>query len=288
MSSPDSAITHVSDTALMVAACRALELNRPDGIAHDPFAERLAGERGMAIARSIPRLPIMCFGIAIRTRFMDDLIYEAVRQHGVRTVLCLGAGLDSRPWRLDLPTDLHWIEVDFQDMLDYKGARMAAEQPRCRLERIAADLTDEGQRRAVLAAVGPAPALMITEGLLMYLPAPTVEALAVEPPASSGVQLWLMDVASPAFVKAIQQNTIQSIEDVRASDHLDGAQILAVLERTGWTTLSSRSYITDLMTTVPQRVYGLIAEVKAAGVASPPPPLAGDFSGIHMFRHNAA
>jgi len=49
MDSADSEISHVSDTALMVAAARAMETARPDGLVRDPYAERLAGERGMQV-----------------------------------------------------------------------------------------------------------------------------------------------------------------------------------------------------------------------------------------------
>jgi len=64
--SPDQ-IQHVSDTALMVAACRALETTRPDGLVRDPFAERLAGPRGDAILQGITGWQLMCFGIGVRT-----------------------------------------------------------------------------------------------------------------------------------------------------------------------------------------------------------------------------
>ena len=48
---------------------------------------------------------------------------------------------------------------------------MANEKPRCHHERLSADLNNPEQRRAIYDTVGPEPALMITEGLLMYLPA---------------------------------------------------------------------------------------------------------------------
>ncbi len=54
MSSNNGQINHVSDTALMVAACRALETELPDAFARDPFAARLAGERGFAILNAMP------------------------------------------------------------------------------------------------------------------------------------------------------------------------------------------------------------------------------------------
>src|SRR5947207_10362396 len=126
MSRSHGEITHVSDTALMVAACRALESESPDGFVRDPFAARLAGERGMAMLRSQPQPEIMRFGMGVRSRFVDELLLEALACVPIATVLSIGCGLDTRPWRLDLPPDLRWIEVDFADMLDYKDARMSA------------------------------------------------------------------------------------------------------------------------------------------------------------------
>ena len=74
------AITHISDTALMVAACRALETGRPDGFLRDPFAARLAGERGKAIADALPGLPA---AVADDVRGMDLLI-EHLWERGYR------------------------------------------------------------------------------------------------------------------------------------------------------------------------------------------------------------
>jgi hypothetical protein len=64
-------------------------------------------------------------------------------------VVSAGAGLDTRPWRLQLPPDLRWLEVDFPAILDYKDSLMATEKLRCRRERLTADLNDAAQRRAV-------------------------------------------------------------------------------------------------------------------------------------------
>jgi len=73
-------IAHVSDTALMTAACRALETDRADGLIRDPFAARLAGDRGMAIVRALDRIEILCFGINLRSRYLDDLTGEWVSE----------------------------------------------------------------------------------------------------------------------------------------------------------------------------------------------------------------
>ena len=69
MSPNGGQITHVSDTALMVAACRAHETELEDAFVRDPFAAQLAGERGPAILRALPHAAVVRLGFAIRTRF---------------------------------------------------------------------------------------------------------------------------------------------------------------------------------------------------------------------------
>lgn len=281
MSPSPGEITHVSDTALMVAACRALESEAPDGFVRDPFAARLAGERGFAILRSLPGAGIMQFGVGVRSRFIDQLLLEALAENPVAAVLSLGCGLDTRPWRLDLPPDLLWIEADFAAMLDYKDERMHGETPRCRRRRVAADLTDAAQRRAIYAAAGMQPALMITEGLLMYLPGATVEALAAEAGEENGAAHWISDISSTGFLKAIQADT-SPIRNVQAADFLQGEQIVEVLRSRGWTSAARRSYMTD-MTFAAERIQSLFANLRPPEDSPAVAPPLDDPSGVHRF-----
>jgi methyltransferase (TIGR00027 family) len=180
-----------------------METERTDGLVRDSFAERLAGDRGMAIARSVPGWEFLKFMVAVRTRFVDDLVTKTAAEQGIATLLSAGCGLDTRPWRLNLPAELRWIEVDFPAILNYKAVEMAKEQPNCRLERIAGDLNDPLHRKAVCATAGSGPGLLITEGLLMYLPASTVEALAAESVSMSGIRYWLLDVSSTDLARQV-------------------------------------------------------------------------------------
>ncbi len=293
MTTTGGEITHISDTALMVAACRAHETALDDAYIHDPFfAARLAGERGVAILNALPQANVLRFGLAIRTRFVDELLLEALAAsaHSIKTVLSVGCGLDTRPWRLDLAADLRWIEIDFADMLDYKDGIMSGEKPRCRRERLTVDLNDPAQRSAMYEAAGTEPALMITEGLLLYLPAATVEALAAETCRQSNVNVnsnvshWISDITTSAFSKILSAgaDTMQSIRHVQASDCLQGEQILEVLQRHGWTTDALRSYITDV---------GFVRDrvLRMTGGAAPPPRLPfppGDPTGVLRFARS--
>lgn len=60
----------------MVAACRAFETARADGLIRDALAQRLAGARGEAILKAIPGWHLMCFGLGLRTRFMDEMVSD--------------------------------------------------------------------------------------------------------------------------------------------------------------------------------------------------------------------
>jgi methyltransferase (TIGR00027 family) len=272
-----SEIRHVSDTALMVAACRAMETARPDGFVRDPFAERLAGERGMAIANALPSVFMMCFGIGVRSRFLDEVVVECVRDRGVRTVLSAGCGLDSRPYRLDVPADLRWIEADFQDMLDYKASVLQHDVPKCRLERVATDVSDPAQRSALFESLGSEPSLMITEGLLMYLPGSTVEALTAAP-----VTYWASDIVTEAFARRVGMTQYKSIQDVRASDCLSGDATLDVIVRNGWHDVQVKSYLHDLMSFASVRIAAM-AQAAAAQGYTPPPIAPDDPTGVHLF-----
>lgn len=276
----DGKISHVSDTALMVAACRAHESELEDAFVRDPFAARLAGERGIAILREMPHANVLRIGMAIRTRFVDELLLEALAKYPIATVLSVGCGLDTRPWRLDLSPDLRWIEIDFADVLDYKDRLMSGERPRCRRERLTVDLNDAAQRGAMYEAAGSSPALIITEGLLLYLPAATVDALAFEVAPQSGVAHWISDITTSAFSKVLGggADTMQPIRHVQAPDALKGEQILEVLKRHGWTTSAMRSYINDV-----GFVYRRFQ--RSMGEATPPRPEfpRNDPTGVHRF-----
>jgi methyltransferase (TIGR00027 family) len=274
-------IAHVSDTALMTAACRALETEEPDAFARDPYAARLAGERGFAILNGLTWSMVLRFGMAVRTRFLDELLAEAIAD-SVTAVLSVGCGLDTRPWRLALPADLRWIEVDFPDVLDYKHGLLAGEKPHCRVERLSMDLNDAAQRQAMYAAVATDRALIITEGVLMYLPAATVEALASETARHSGFAHWISDITTSSFNNAIRgdEQSTSGFEHVRAPDALEGEQILAALNTNGWTTASMRSYIRDTAFTQARarRVFG------ERPASAPPPFPPDDPTGIHHFK----
>ena len=270
-------VEHVSDTALMVAAARAMETERPDGVVRDPFARRLAGDRGAALVDKLLVRDWLGIGVGLRCRTVDEMLVDAIRAHGIRTVLVLGAGLDTRAWRLDLPRELRWVEVDFEPILDYKAGILASENPRCRLERVAANLTVKAERQAVWAAAGSEAGLIITEGLLLYLPAATTDALATEPPRQSGIRHWLVDVAASSLMRHAHPGKLEEIERVRAQDRVEGQQILDLVARNGWELLARRNYTREGFAVAAARGLEVSPEIIVEATANDP-------SGIYLYR----
>ena len=240
----DDAIAHISDTALLVAAARAAETKREDGLIRDPYAARLAGERGFAIARSGTPSRWRSFGIGLRSRFIDNFLETEWQTAAVNCVLCLGAGLDARPWRLSPPSDLLWLEVDFAPILDYKHNLLKDVAPRCRLERMTADLNNPADRQRVFNAVRAHRVLLLTEGLLFYLPADTVRALALE--AAEACERWLIDISpNTALLLSTGGDSMRQANAMRHETRLEGTEILETLTASGWQPKGSKTFVRD-------------------------------------------
>jgi O-methyltransferase involved in polyketide biosynthesis len=126
---------------------------------------------------------------------------------GCDAVVNLAAGLDTRPYRMAVPSSLRWVEVDLPALSAEKERLLADARPRCPLTRIHADLSDAAARaRALRQAVGTsARVLVLTEGLLIYLDDSLVRALSGDLRAEAGVRWWVLDLSSPAILSLMNQ-----------------------------------------------------------------------------------
>jgi methyltransferase (TIGR00027 family) len=228
-----SPISNVSDTARWVAVYRARESARPDALFHDPYAQLLAGERGQAIAALMPRQARNGWPLIARTKLMDDLILATI-ERGCECVVNMAAGFDTRPYRLKVPSSLRWIEADLPALTEEKEQLLKDAQPRCQLRRIKVDLADSSARVAMLKeAVGSSTAaLVITEGLLVYLDEAQVRSLAMDLAAQAGIRWWVLDLASPALLKMMEKSMGPQLAN--APMKFGPANGVAFFENLGW------------------------------------------------------
>ncbi|ASO20761.1 methyltransferase (TIGR00027 family) [Actinoalloteichus hoggarensis] len=183
--SDDGVTEGVGRTALLVAAGRAIETHRADSLAQDPYAEHLVRAAPDSVHWPI-RIEDVPDGDAnplwgrlgryfgLRTRVIDDFLLSAAARRAGGQVVQLGAGLDTRPFRLDWPAGTTLFEIDREHVLSFKhtvldrlGARTTAP-----LRSIAADLRDDWSSALLDAGFAPdRPSVWLAEGLLLYLPA---------------------------------------------------------------------------------------------------------------------
>ena len=192
-------MTHneVAGTARTTAAIRARETSLPDALFRDPFAEALAGPSAMAALRSMPEEMQQRFSTftVVRTRIFDDWLMSVTSTGGIRQVVMLGAGLDSRAFRLNWPPGVTLWELDQPSVLAAKASELRdiGASPRCERNTLAVDLageswpgelTDAGWRREL-------PTAWLIEGLLPYMAPGEAFALldAVSASTAAGSQL---------------------------------------------------------------------------------------------------
>jgi len=225
-------ITHVSDTARWTALHRATESARPDALFTDPLAERLAGEHGREIVANVPWSTRNGWWLVARTKIIDDAIAEAIAG-GCDRVLNLAAGLDTRPYRLELPAELTWVEADLPGLLEEKARLLADQAPRCRLTRTAVDLADAAARGAFLdeALAGAGKALVLTEGLLVYLEESDVVALSATFTRPE-IAWWMLDFPGPGLKKTMNKRMAGMLQNAPFKFAPENG--LAFFEDLGW------------------------------------------------------
>ncbi len=238
MSSPAGGST-ASRTANWIAAARAKETEGPGALFLDPYAAMLAGDVGRAALAASERasggpnefLPL-------RTRFFDDVILAEVRA-GDQVVL-LGAGLDTRAFRLPLPDGVDWFEVDDAAVLEGKMAALRAvgAATRCRMHRlVGADFELEwadGLREA--GYVAGRRTLWVAEGVLFYLSEGAATALVSAAARFSGTEsVFVADVSGtglyrlPAMQPYLESLARRGLPPPFATDEPVG-----LLRRAGW------------------------------------------------------
>ncbi|HBB33862.1 MAG TPA: SAM-dependent methyltransferase [Cyanobacteria bacterium UBA8803] len=181
MSEIDNSLSRIP---LVMAAKRAIEMERSDRLFEDYFAVQLADSELTALIEKwqkqggdIARCKALRTRfVAVRTRFFDDFLLSVVAQ--LRQVVILGAGMDTRAFRLPWPSATHLYEVDRPEVLERKNLVLKDSTPQCYREAIAADLGQPWSHLLINKGYKPdLPTVWLMEGLLMYLNKPEVNDL---------------------------------------------------------------------------------------------------------------
>jgi methyltransferase (TIGR00027 family) len=255
--------TSVGATALFVATARALEAQKPDPVANDPFAEvfcrAVGGDAADVLDGKQPdhQLATPDWGDhfvnfqAARTHYFDDYFVRAA-EAGVRQIVILAAGLDSRAYRLPWPAGTTIFELDRPQVLDFKREVLAEQgaTPHAERREVAIDLREDWPQALRDSGFDATqPSAWIAEGLLIYLPADAQQQLfsGIDALAASGSHIAVEDGApmpDEAFKAAVAEERAAQAEGERRSFfqliyNEQHAPAEEWLEEHGWTAVAT-------------------------------------------------
>jgi len=187
-----ASVKNVSDTAFWVASFRAAESKREDALFQDPLAKILVANHGEKISHSMRSVARSAsWSVVMRTRLIDEIILRYASL-GYTTLINLGAGLD---------------------VLEFKEQKLQKQKAKCKLERIACDLSNHTQRKALFKKLNAriSPALVVCEGVIMYLDEEGVGSLAQDIKEQSNFKFWIADYYSVEIYKIYQSSKFKNL-----------------------------------------------------------------------------
>jgi methyltransferase (TIGR00027 family) len=205
-------LTSITEFAFWTTFFRDLESKRDDALFVDEFADYFLTHSHFSHIRDLPLVHRHCWLYSVRTKLFDKNIMELVSNGEVDVVVNLGAGLDMRPYRLDLPSNLQWVEVDFPELIEYKETALSdlkGVASNCAVTRLSCDLSSKVERMSLykkLSTLGSS-WVFISEGCLVYYSNHEVEALLDEfskqPESKAIIFDFLSDFGLEAFRRGL-------------------------------------------------------------------------------------
>jgi methyltransferase (TIGR00027 family) len=246
MTDNDRIFRDVSDTAIWMAHYRARETARPDALFRDPLASRFLEARGAQIATTLKKQDRNAWAYVTRELLFDDFVTREVAA-GADLVLNLAAGLDTRPYRMQLPPSLRWVEVDLPPLMEWKAKVLSDATPACQLERVSLDLSDASARRELFARLGAQAkrVVVLTQGLLIYLGDEGVAALASDLKSQVPFVRWVTDIASPGLRDMMNKEVGKHLAAAAAPLKFAPSNGPRFLEAHGWRVLEVKSMLAN-------------------------------------------
>jgi methyltransferase (TIGR00027 family) len=235
----------VAKTSLLIAAIRAVETNRSEDegrLFTDPFAEVLAGSEGFSLLEQVRAEVGEQHGVVLRTRYFDDRVMQGLAQ-GIRQIVILAAGMDTRAYRLSFPDGTRVFELDRPEVLSYKQEKLGETLPHCIRRTVGVDLREEWQSKLIQVGMNTTErTLWLVEGLLVYLEAAAVLTL-VEKINSLSVpnSILLFDLLGRSLLDAPQlAKQLHFLEKLGAPWRFGVDEPEKFMEQFGWNALATQ------------------------------------------------
>lgn len=161
----------ISNTAFYCCGVRMLDAAHPHSLCHDIFAKRFMDLRGMQIFEPFISETLPNISNSVRCWIIDESLRDTLRKQPDSVVISIGAGFDSRPYRL---TGGNWVELDEPQIIEYKNEKLLIAECKNNLARIAIDFSSETITEKLAQFKCNTPVIIVIEGVFMYLKESTI------------------------------------------------------------------------------------------------------------------
>ena len=165
-------LSNVSETALFTLRSRVIESQKTNPVISDPIGmellKRIESQASEGSVKSLlnRKLPVTLTNpLALRARKYDSFANEFLRIHPDGLIVNLGAGFDTRYWRLN-SEGIKYLEVDLPEVIEAKNALIG---DLIKYEMLSASVLDDDWLKHI-SSLQTGNILLMAEGLFMYLP----------------------------------------------------------------------------------------------------------------------
>lgn len=188
----------VARTAFYCCAIRAADAASPQPVCGDTLAARFLDDETHRALEPLLRLRNPAASNVARHRLIDDFAREALAQDPARRILLLGAGFDTRAFRLP---GGRWWELDDPQLLAFKEEHLPVGTAPNPLTRVPVAFATDTVSRHLAPLAGTDPAMVILEGVTTYLTDPVLQDLAAAVRAALPRATLICDLMSPGFAR---------------------------------------------------------------------------------------
>ncbi len=198
-----SQINTVSDTAYFCCGIRMEDALRKNSVCNDHFAQRFMDKRGLEIYEPFRSETQPKISNIARCRIIDDILQEEINKNKNTIVITIGAGFDTRPYRLQ---GAQWVELDESQIIEYKNGKLPVSECNNDLKRISINFSCEALKDKLQDVDNSKQIIVVIEGVFMYLEQENIKNTIEELQALFPKHILLCDLMNKMFFERYLTN----------------------------------------------------------------------------------
>lgn len=258
----------ISKTAFYCCGVRMQDAESDNPVCGDVYAKTFMNEEGLRVLEAFKDETSPNATNVVRHRIIDDFLRAELRQNPEMRVVTIGAGFDSRPYRIDGGT---WIEIDEPQIIAYKNERLPVENSANALSRIPMDFATDSLEEKLAAAASDEPVVIVIEGVFVYLSEAEIAELLQKLHRLFPRHRLICDLVSQDFFEQYSKSLHEKINDIGTAfrftaDEPENIFLKSGYRRTQWISIIERASELELIK-IPKLVLKTVLRTLANGYA---------------------